>query len=121
MEQRQETVLLIDDDMFFLTVLSDAFTQSGFKVIKANNGADGVKLFAQHRPPVVISDLIMPDMGGAYIGLGREPWPNYPRSPLSLASIGRPESQKAGGSRWPSRHPSLIGSPPLTPSPAPDT
>ena len=58
------TVLLIDDDPFFLKVLSDAFQGSGFTVLTATNGADGVSVFVAERPQVVISDLIMPGMGG---------------------------------------------------------
>lgn len=64
MAQSRGTVLLIDDDPFFLKVLSDAFQGSGFTVMTAGNGADGVRVFAAERPQVVISDLIMPDMGG---------------------------------------------------------
>jgi two-component system, OmpR family, response regulator len=64
MAQSRGTVLLIDDDAFFLKVLADAFVGSGFSVITAGNGADGIRAFTEQRPQVVISDLIMPGMGG---------------------------------------------------------
>ncbi len=57
-------VLLIDDDSFFLKILSDAFAENGFTVITANDGVEGVKAFLDSSPDVVISDLIMPRMGG---------------------------------------------------------
>ncbi|BDV42341.1 response regulator [Geotalea uraniireducens] len=60
----REKVLIIDDDPFFLKVLSDAFTESGFAVATAVNGKDGVDAYLSHEPGVVISDLIMPQMGG---------------------------------------------------------
>jgi two-component system OmpR family response regulator len=57
-------VLLIDDDNFFLTILSDAFRGSGFEVFTARDGRDGVRSYLANSPEVVITDLIMPVMGG---------------------------------------------------------
>ena len=57
-------VLLIDDDNFFLTVLTDAFCGSGFEVFTARDGRDGVRSYLANSPEVVIADLIMPVMGG---------------------------------------------------------
>jgi len=58
------TVLLIDDDAFFLKVLAEAFSGSGFVVCTAADGNEGVKAYIEKRPEVVICDLIMPGMGG---------------------------------------------------------
>ena len=57
-------VLLIDDDNFFLTVLADVFRDSGFEVLTARDGRDGVRSYLANSPEVVITDLIMPVMGG---------------------------------------------------------
>jgi DNA-binding response OmpR family regulator len=57
-------VLLIDDDKFFLTVLADVFRGSGFEVFTARDGRDGVRSFLANSPEVVLTDLIMPVMGG---------------------------------------------------------
>lgn len=64
MQQPAVSVLLIDDDAFFLKVLSEAFSGSGFQVFTAADGNEGVKLFIEHRPDVVVCDLVMPGMGG---------------------------------------------------------
>jgi len=64
MEPEGTTVLLIDDDAFFLKVLADAFTGSGFTVVTAPDGNAGVKAFIENRPAVVVCDLVMPGMGG---------------------------------------------------------
>ena len=58
------TILLVDDDRFFLKVLSDAFSEAGFTVCTAEDGLLGVQAFKDHAPDAVISDLIMPRMGG---------------------------------------------------------
>ena len=57
-------VLIIDDDPFFLKVLTDSFCDSGFTVFNANDGIEGVKAYLETSPDVVISDLVMPRMGG---------------------------------------------------------
>lgn len=57
-------ILIIDDDPFFLKVLSDIFSESGFMVFNANDGIEGVKVYLENRPDVVMSDLVMPRMGG---------------------------------------------------------
>ena len=64
MEAPRSKVLLIDDDPFFRKVLSDVFTESGFAVVTAQDGMEGVEVFLATSPDVVISDLIMPRMGG---------------------------------------------------------
>jgi two-component system, OmpR family, response regulator len=57
-------ILIIDDDPFFQRILSDAFRENGFNVFIASDGIEGVKLYLETFPDVVISDLVMPRMGG---------------------------------------------------------
>lgn len=64
MTQPLRKILIIDDDPFFLKVLSDAFSENGFTVFNANDGIEGVKTYLEILPDVVISDLVMPRMGG---------------------------------------------------------
>lgn len=64
MTQSHKKILIIDDDPFFLKVLTDNFSNSGFTVFNANDGVEGVKAYLENSPDVVISDLVMPRMGG---------------------------------------------------------
>lgn len=64
MTQPARKVLIIDDDPFFLKVLTDNFSDNGFIVSNANDGIEGVKAYLEILPDVVISDLVMPRMGG---------------------------------------------------------
>lgn len=64
MTQSLRKVLIIDDDPFFLKVLTDNFRENGFTVFNANDGIEGVKAYLETSPDVVISDLVMPRMGG---------------------------------------------------------
>lgn len=64
MNDAREKILIIDDDPFFLKVLSDAFGEYGYTVYTANDGIEGVKSFLENVPDAVLSDLVMPRMGG---------------------------------------------------------
>lgn len=64
MTQSLRKVLIIDDDPFFLKVLTDNFSDNGFTVFSANDGIEGIKAYLETFPDVVISDLVMPRMGG---------------------------------------------------------
>lgn len=57
-------ILLIDDEPFYLSMLSTAFQDNGFSVVTASDGVAGIKAYLDEYPDVVISDLIMPRMGG---------------------------------------------------------
>lgn len=78
--ENRGTILLVDDDNFFLKVMSDAFTGAGFSVATAADGRLGVEAFAAGSFDVVILDLVMPRMGGVSASLeitrlAREPEP----------------------------------------------
>jgi DNA-binding response OmpR family regulator len=64
MPEPLKKILIIDDDPFFLKVLTDQFSENGFTVFNANDGIEGVKSYIEKAPDVVISDLVMPRMGG---------------------------------------------------------
>ena len=64
MSDPPKKILVIDDDPFFLKVLTDNFSEYGFTVFNANDGIEGVEAFLAHAPDAVISDMVMPRMGG---------------------------------------------------------
>ncbi len=64
MENRRAKILIIDDDPLFLKILSDAFLENGFETATAGDGITGIRAYLDHLPDVVISDLIMPNIGG---------------------------------------------------------
>lgn len=61
-----ETVLVIDDEASVLTITSQTLEEFGYRVLPANNGAEGVAIYAQHKAEIsaVLTDLMMPIMGG---------------------------------------------------------
>lgn len=57
-------VLLIDDDVLLRDLLTRALIQSGYEVLAAGTGSEGLSLFDLHNPDVVILDVLLPDMEG---------------------------------------------------------
>jgi DNA-binding response OmpR family regulator len=64
MEVPRAKILIIDDDPFFLKILSDVFRENAFSVVTADNGVSGIRAFLDEAPDVVIADLVMPKLGG---------------------------------------------------------
>lgn len=58
------SVLLIEDDRDISTAVQAALRAAGFDVRAAPNGQEGKKLLAERRPDVVVTDMMMPKMGG---------------------------------------------------------
>jgi DNA-binding NtrC family response regulator len=59
-----ECILLIDDDESLRRVTEYNLTSAGFKVITAESGRQGLKLFAAKSPALVVTDVQLGDMDG---------------------------------------------------------
>jgi DNA-binding response OmpR family regulator len=57
-------VLLIEDDREISSTLSGVLEGAGYDVKTANNGIDGQRLIESERPDLVITDMMMPRLGG---------------------------------------------------------
>ncbi|SFC78621.1 Signal transduction histidine kinase [Micromonospora sediminimaris] len=59
------TVLIVDDDVRNVFALTSALELHGMTVLYADNGADGVRLLAEHpEVDIVLMDAMMPDQDG---------------------------------------------------------
>lgn len=61
---QKKLVLIIDDDPVLLKSLASWFAGAGCNVMTAADGVVGLKRFAQVRPDLVVTDIIMPDREG---------------------------------------------------------
>jgi phosphoribosyl 1,2-cyclic phosphodiesterase len=64
MEVVMKKVLVVDDDPAILTIASNRLQAEGVQTLTADNGADGLHMVREHRPDVVVVDLMMPKMHG---------------------------------------------------------
>lgn len=59
-----ETVLIIDDEKPTLSMFNLLLSAYGYKVLTAENGEAGIKLFHQESPSIVFTDIKMPGIDG---------------------------------------------------------
>lgn len=59
-----KTVLLIDDDESFRSLLEDLLCAHGWNVLQAEDGESGLRVALEHKPDVVVCDLLMPRCNG---------------------------------------------------------
>ncbi len=64
MQKTSATLLIIDDDDVVRASLAAYLEDSGFSVLQAGNGQQGLQVFEEHQPDLVIGDLRMPQLGG---------------------------------------------------------
>jgi putative two-component system response regulator len=57
------TILIVDDDEMNLAILEEALSDH-YPLIQATDGVQALEMFEQHRPCVVLMDIMMPNMDG---------------------------------------------------------
>ena len=57
-------ILAIDDQLLILLSVEKRLSELGYEVKTADNGANGIKLYDNYKPDLVLVDMNMPDMSG---------------------------------------------------------
>ncbi len=60
----KQTILVVDDEQDLLDLIEYNLKKEGFKVLKAENGEQGIMAAREHKPNLVLLDIMMPKMGG---------------------------------------------------------
>jgi len=63
-ERDKPLVLIIDDDLSMRLAMQAAMLKSGFEVVMAENGRDGIELCRRREPNLVLLDVVMPELDG---------------------------------------------------------
>jgi len=72
----KQTVLVVDDDESMRTLLRRMLERTGFTVITAINGQDGMERFSKQPVDIVVTDMMMPVLDGVeLIRVLRGKWP----------------------------------------------
>ena len=59
-----QSVLVVDDDDIFRGFLCTVLRKAGYQIFETGNGTKAVALFREHRPDLVLTDLLMPGRDG---------------------------------------------------------
>ncbi len=60
----EKKILLIEDDREISSTIHGVLQASGYQVVVASNGIEGQKMIESESPDLVITDMMMPRMGG---------------------------------------------------------
>lgn len=58
------TVLVIEDNMDNMLLISDILEANGYNVLQAETGIEGVEMAEKHKPDFIILDIQLPDISG---------------------------------------------------------
>lgn len=83
MSEYQPMVLLIEDEPQMRRFLRALLQGSGYRLVEAETGAEGVTLAAQHNPDIVLLDLGLPDLDGLEVTRRIREWAHLPVIVLS--------------------------------------
>jgi DNA-binding response OmpR family regulator len=60
----EKSILIIDDDREIASMLHGVLQNNGYRVFLAPNGAEGQRQISALKPDLVITDMMMPRLGG---------------------------------------------------------
>lgn len=59
-----KTILVVDDIKSELDMMANYLIQAGYNIVMANSGEDAIAKISQNKPDVIVTDWMMPKMGG---------------------------------------------------------
>jgi CheY-like chemotaxis protein len=62
---RAPTVLVVEDDASIQDLLHEVLVDEGYRMLRAADGAEGLRLAASDRPAVILLDMRIPPTSGA--------------------------------------------------------
>ena len=85
MDRHQRVILLIDDDPDYRLAVRQILEAHGFRVVEAEDGESGLRVFREHTPDLVIVDLMMEEIDSG-VQFMKEVRGMHPNTPVYLMS-----------------------------------
>ncbi|HRO70391.1 MAG TPA: response regulator, partial [Chitinophagaceae bacterium] len=87
------TILVVDDDDSIRSLLQQELGDAGYLIEEASNGKEALARIRQHRPDLVILDVMMPEMNGFDVAAILKNDPNTMDIPIIVLSIVQDKSR----------------------------
>ncbi|MEK7554661.1 MAG: response regulator [Patescibacteria group bacterium] len=90
-------IILAEDDEILSKVIAEELRESGFEVLQAFDGEQGLEMIKRERPNLVLLDLLMPKKGGFEVLAELKEKPETREIPIIvLTMLGSDEDVKKG-------------------------
>jgi len=90
-------VLLVEDDKMLADMYVTKFSKEGMEILKADDGAQGLEMAKQHKPDLILLDIIMPKLDGFAVLKELKKDPNMSDTHiLLLTNLGQSEDVEKG-------------------------
>lgn len=97
----QETVLAVDDDPSILDLMTDILSEEGYRVLRAQNGAEALDVLGTARPCLVLLDMRMPTLDGwGFASALKERGLRYPIVVVTAAESARAWAEEIGADAY---------------------
>jgi DNA-binding response OmpR family regulator len=63
-DTNKRTIVVVEDEQEMIDLIELILSRRGFDVVGANGGVQGLKAIREHKPDLVLLDLMMPEMDG---------------------------------------------------------
>ncbi len=75
-EARKKKILLVEDDKTLSEMYQNKFSLENFDIIVAYSGTEGLQMALQHKPDLILLDILLPGMDGMNVmkNLRSDPW-----------------------------------------------
>ncbi|MGR3624459.1 phosphate regulon transcriptional regulator PhoB [Pseudophaeobacter sp.] len=93
----QPTVLIIEDELAQREVLAYNLEADGFRVLKAENGEDGLLVVQEDMPDIIVLDWMMPNLSGIEVCRRLKTRPETRNIPIIMLSARSEEVDKVRG------------------------
>lgn len=90
MNQKKNTVLVIEDESPIRKLLAITLEGKGYKVVDADNGREGARLVASVKPELILLDLGLPDIDGKEVIKTVREWS---QAPIIVCSVRSEDSE----------------------------
>ena len=90
----EQTILVVDDEEAIAEAVRARLESEGYQVVVAYDGPQAIKLHAEHRPDLVVLDLMLPGMDGLEVCqvIQRNSW-----TPVLMLTARTEEADKVAG------------------------
>jgi len=78
MNQKKNTILVIEDELPIRKIVGISLENSGYKMVECDNGREGIRLSASVSPDLILLDLGLPDIDGKDVIAGVRQWTQTP-------------------------------------------